>query len=177
MCRVTFLLVLLFSSVLVPPVAGQQEQSGGMASVEFYFGYYVPEDFSDELMDQTFGIRGGTDFRDRWAWEGSLGRFETTVGAVDLEALLLDLSLLYQINPPDRVAFQVFGGIGYMGATAEIGGVSEKDSSFTVNAGFTLKAYATERFYIRPDVRGRWVEACDESCFEWEFTLAVGFRF
>ena len=177
MYRVTFLLVLVFSPCLAPPVAGQQEQNGGKASAEFYLGYYVPEDFNDEFMDLTLGIRGGMDFRDGWGWEGSLGRFETTVEAVDFEALFLDLSLLYEVNPADRVVFQVFGGIGYAGATAEFGGVSEDDSSLTVNAGLALKVYASERVYVRPDVRGRWFEDCDESCFEWEFTLAVGFRF
>jgi len=174
---VLFLSALALITVSLPSPARAQQSRDPRASTEFYLGLYVPEGLGDDLTDFTFGIRGGMDFSDGWGWEGSLGSYAASSRGVDLEATFLDLSVTYRVNPGRRAAFHVFGGIGYADATAESFGLGADAASVTAHGGLALKGFVTPRVYLRPDVRIRWFEDCDESCYEWEATLAVGFRF
>ena len=160
-------------AVLLTPVASGPAVAEG--SFELYLGYYFPdEDAVDE--DLTYGIRLGHRFSDRFGLQATLGRYETEVDFVDIEAIFADLSLILFTNPGQKAELLIYGGPGWAFVEAEAGSLEASDDSLTVHLGIGLDIALSEKFYLRPDVQGRWFEEGDDE-IDLELTLGFGFRF
>ncbi len=160
-------------AVVLASVGGSPAAAEG--SFEVYLGYYFPdEEGVDE--DLTYGIRLGHRLSDRFGLEGTLGRYETEVFFVDVEAIFADLSLVFFTNPGSTAEFLIFGGPGWAFLEAEAGSMEATEDSLTAHLGVGLKIALGERTYLRPDVRGRWFEEGEDD-LDLEVSLALGFRF
>ncbi len=165
--------VILALAVFLASVSGSPALAEG--SFEVYLGYYFPEEEGvDE--DLTYGIRFGHRFSDNFGLEATLGRYETEVFFVDIEAIFADLSLVFFTNPGAKAEFLIFGGPGWAFLEANAGFMEATDDSLTVHLGAGLKIALGEKTYLRPDVRGRWFEEGEDE-IDLEVSLGLGFRF
>ncbi len=160
-------------AVFLASVGGSPAAAEG--SFEVYAGLYYPD---DEVIDEdlTYGIRLGHRFSDHLGLEATLGRYETEVFFVDVEAIFVDLSLVFCTNPGDNAEFLIFGGPGWAFLEADAGFMEATDDSLTAHLGAGLKIALGEKIYLRPDVRGRWFEEGDGG-IDLEVSLGLGFRF
>jgi hypothetical protein len=112
-------------------------------------------------------------------------------GEADVTAFMTDLSLVWHVNPDDRAVFHVFGGPGFAWSTTEVPTIpdpkfEDDDDTFTLHLGVGVNIYATETFYIRPDLAGRWFAEDEDnvtgpgtdgdSHIDWQFTLGLGWE-
>ncbi len=122
--------------------------------------------------------------------------FGQTIGfQVDVELIFLDLSAAWHHDAGKHGQIALFFGPGYLFANADLnvnlggfggfGGLGEVDDSqlsssasedsFTFHLGAAYKARISERLYLRPDIRGRWIEAGGGDGLDVEASLALGF--
>ena len=160
-------------AVFLASVGGSPAAAEG--SFEVYAGLYYPDDgILDE--DLTYGIRLGHRFSDHLGLEATLGRYETEVSFVDVEAIFVDLSLVYCTNPGASAELLIFGGPGWAFLEADAGFMQATDDSLTAHLGTGLKIALGATTYLRPDVRGRWYEEGGDE-IDFEVSLGLGFRF
>lgn len=122
---------------------------------------------------------------------------------IDLEQRTYEASFLYAITPKKRGVLYAFGGVGWLQVDTTLsdlpdpeGALSEQErevleqtaasvqsffeslqgDSGTFHVGFGAKAHA-DRLYVRPELRVRWLEDCEDDCVHWEATLALGIKF
>ncbi len=159
------------------------------SNFEIYAGGFFPDDHSDQD-ELTYGVRGGFRFSDRWGLQGSLGRVELWDSGghfwdVDLNATFLDVSAMLFVNPRSKAELFFYGGPGMAFFDVGIGGVTPGfvvwDDDVTLHAGAGMNLRLSDRMYLRPDVRVRWLGAFDDGFddggTDFEATLALGWKF
>ena len=192
MPRTTFLFVaasLLALTVNLPAEAGE-------ANFEIAGGAYVSG--TSHLGDEAaFGVRGGYRFTDRWAIQGSLSRTElfdihTSYLDTGLDATFFDLSAMFFITPNRKAELFVYGGIGMARFDVGIGPIrfdtgsgrvhvprfgATVDDEFTTHLGLGVNIQLTDRMYLRPDIRSRWLGDFDGGTVDAEPSIGLGWRF
>ena len=168
--------------LLIPATAAAQARTG---SLEAYAGEYFP-DKPDYLKDDLiYGVRGSYSWTGSLASEVSVGRYEQSFhfapgAGIDLHETLLDLSTAWTFNPASRARFALFAGPGwaFFDATSYNPGMpddSGSDDSFTLHAGASLRIDLSDRVYVRPDVRARWIDKLDDA-IDYEASVGIGIR-
>ncbi len=158
------------------------------SNFEIFAGGFFPDSFDHD--EFTYGVRGGFRFSDRWGLQGSLGRVELWDDGghfwdVDLNATFLDISAMLFVNPRSKAELFFYGGPGMAFFDIGVGGVGPGfivwDDDFTLHAGAGLNVRLSDRMYLRPDVRVRWLGAFDDGFddggTDFEATLALGWKF
>lgn len=148
--------------------AGSAAAQQGRASLELVVGAF----FATGAAEADVGVRGGVELGGRWSVEGGLSLVD--VGAVELWRL--DLSARYDVVRRNRYQLFVLAGPGV--ARTELGrgvrGRGGEDLTLHFGAGYRIGL--GERFYLRPELRLRWIDSFGDS-FQSEAWLAVGVRF
>lgn len=177
--------------------------SADTAEIELHAGWYFPDEQGNESLDDlVYGVRFGYNFVERFGMQLDISHFDTedefrfdpdgTGGVAPFNAhfeydqLMADISLEWQVNPDDMAVFQLYGGPGYVWSDSQISGPGFKGdgdfNTWSLHAGVGVQIGITDRFYIRPDARGRWFDADDDSSFDedeqdqidWEASVAIG---
>jgi opacity protein-like surface antigen len=170
--QLTYALLLLF---LLPAAVRAQDKW----RIEAYGGIYHLHDFENEV---TYGARVGIKTSDHFGLEGSVGTFSTSFsfGPVKIkdDATLVDLSLKAYLNPGGKAQLFLFGGPGWAFSNVNALGTSLAHSdSFSAHIGAGLDVKLTDHLYVRPDIRGRWLQKNNTNSLDVETTVAFGFSF
>ncbi|ANM30141.1 hypothetical protein ABI59_11980 [Acidobacteria bacterium Mor1] len=169
---------------LVAALPAHAEHEKGKGAIEaFASNFQVNTDLTGDL---AFGLRGGHNFAERWAWELTGTVFNNTFDGLDYDFVLADVSFLYAINPESNGTWYFYFGPGFADVDITMpGGMPVdpmtplnfvQDSTATIHAGIGVKADAGST-YIRPDFKLRQFDDCEDDCTSWELSLAVGFKF
>jgi hypothetical protein len=133
---------------------------------ELYAGYFSgdSDDYGtgtdiDMEGDMTLGLRFGGHLTDNWAVEGSLGLVPGELSAagmsVDADYWMLDVSVHYHFNPDSRAVWSLYGGAGAVKVDPDASSLDEESATFHIGAALRLEM--GEHFYVRPDLRYRFI--------------------
>lgn len=171
MMRLTRFAAALAVAALAMTSTVRAETKGKTGNAEVVGGWYWAQgtDLSDDPdAAPVFGLRMGYNFTSRFGMQGSVEWLDTEydlpaplTGQGDISAAMARVDLVWNVNPDDRAVFHVFGGPGYSWVTTDVPvpldpSAEDDDSIFTLNLGVGVSIYATEHFYIRPDLSARW---------------------
>ena len=192
MQRTTYLLVTVSLLVLIVDLPAE----AGEAHFEIAGGAYVSG--TSYLGDEAaFGVRGGYRFTDRWAIQGSISRtelFDIYTPYVDagLDATFFDVSAMFFITPSRRAELFVYGGVGMARFDLGVGPIrfgtgngrvhvprfgATVDDVFTTHVGLGVNIRLSDKMYLRPDIRSRWLDDFDGGTVDAEPSIGLGWRF
>ncbi len=163
--------------------SAQAAVSADTGSLEIFAGWYSPDaDVPGESLDDvTYGMRGGYNFTKHFMLQFGGQYFNTDYktipGTVDIDIWMFDISMGWMVNPDSRGVFHLYGGPGWSSVDVSIPAAKdESESGLSVHVGVGVQIAATDRFYIRPDARYRWVDGDEGSDDrnDWEATLGFG---
>ena len=170
------------SSLLAPAASAAIADNSG--TIEVFAGWYMPEDnvAGQNLDDWTGGIRGGVNFTPHFLFQGGVQVFQTDYatipGDVNIDQWMADLSFGWMATPDKRATFLIYGGPGYVWTNFDFPTVKDmNDDNWSAHVGIGGILQAGKRFYIRPDVRFRWIDgngAGNDSRNDWEGTVGFG---
>jgi hypothetical protein len=177
----------------------------GDAYFEAYGGYFASDSEEIDMIktemegDVTYGVRGGGFFLDHWGAEGTLGFMESKIEKeresqppteTNTNIWLFEGTLFYAVNPHMPAVLTLGGGAGYISIDPEItpefelpSGDEPNEGALTLHACVSLRIKFSPHFYIRPDVRYRFVrdvklgDVEDKDLDAYEGTLALGWKF
>jgi hypothetical protein len=179
------------------------DSAKGDAYVEVYGGYFASDREELDMIetklegDVTYGIRGGAFFLDHWGAEATLGFVESKIEKefqppieTDTNVWLFEGTLFYAINPFSKGMLTLGGGAGYISIDSEIApelklpsGEEPNEGALVLHACASIRIKLSSHFYIRPDVRYRFVRDVklgaveDKNLDTFEGTLALGLKF
>lgn len=136
--------IALFILIAAGAVHGQQDDP------RFHAEVFVAGIFDSGSNVETYGVRGGARLSPRWTLEGALSRVDDAYENV----YLFDASARLSLRPTRRVDIFFIGGPGWFWT-------SDFDGSLMFSAGFGSQIPLGKRFYLRPELRARWVEQSD----------------
>jgi hypothetical protein len=153
----------LFALAVASPASAQTDVRGSFFDL---FGARVQStDSNDHFHTESYGARGGFRFNKVWALEGSLSRINDSdvwFGDVSAKAYFL------RVN-----RFEM-----YAVASPGLFKVSGENPELTLHAGIGAEIGLTERLYLRPEVRGRWLaKELDGDSGLLDYSLGIGWRF
>ena len=168
-------LLLAGGLLLLALPAGAQIQAGS-AEFEVYGGWYIPASVDNDV---TLGLRFGGNWTKSFNLQATIGYLDTTEEVagvdVDFQMTFVDLSAGWNANPDSKAVCVLFAGPGWAWIDADSNSIAGNDNSFTMNVGVALKYQATDKLYVRPDIRGRWIDQSGD--FDWEASIGLGWRF
>lgn len=158
----SLLIAAVFALAAASPASAQSEVRGSYFDL---FGARVESTSGDEFHTESYGARGGFRFNNVWALEGSVSRIKDTdvwFGDLSAKAYFLHLN-----------RFEM-----YAVASPGLFKVSGEDPRLTLHAGIGAEIALTERLYLRPEVRGRWLaKELDHDSGLVDYSLGLGWRF
>jgi hypothetical protein len=157
------LVAVMFSLAVASPASAQSEARG--AFFDFFGARVEPTDGSADVHTESYGVRSGFRFNNVWAVEGSLSRIK------DSNAWFGDVSAKAYLLHANR--FEL-----YAVASPGLSKVSGENPQLTVHAGIGAEIALSQRAYLRPEVRGRWLtkELRGDSGLV-DYSLGLGWRF
>jgi hypothetical protein len=152
----------VFSLVAASSASAQSEVRGSYFDL---FGARVESTGSDPFHTESYGVRSGFRFNDVWALEGSVSRVKDTdawFGDLSAKAYFLHLK-----------GFEMYGV-----ASPGLFRVAGEGPRLTLHAGIGAEIALSQRAYLRPEVRGRWLakELNGDSGLV-DYSLGLGWRF
>jgi hypothetical protein len=164
---------------------------GGTGDFEVYAGWLWPDEPSGvDLDDATYGIRLGYNVTEHFGILGSLGYWDAsdavTGGIVNENAWFFDVSFEWIVNPDSNTVFVLYGGPGLVSYDASFDtktvGLSDwawNSDDLTFHAGVTGRLGNGGRWYVRPDLRVRWIDndnplRSGSAQYDYEATVALG---
>jgi hypothetical protein len=188
--EVLLVMAFLVGSAAAP--AGAQEKQVGQKHVGLSAGLYQPQE-EDTDFTGVFGARAGYRFLPDFGFEASLSGADLAATLPDADtsgdpivdfqfdfyALNLELSLQWFPKYSWSRNVIVFGGAGMSRLEADISGIifdipiTDKDVSniFTVHTGIAYDWRVGDRFFLRPELRYRYLVDDDEFDANDSFTL------
>lgn len=168
-------------SILSAPGFALAEIRAGSQELGIHLGAFFGDDLTDTAVsgqqpelgdDFAIGINYTYNLVPNWGLEGRYTFNPSTAentpkGDIDLDVHLLDLNLLYYVNPKDPVVFYGTAGAGWaLGDIDEdisgtVNGVPvtiSDDNGFTFNVGIGLKFEVTRQISLRLDGRYRFID-------------------
>lgn len=151
----------LFSLAVASPAAAQSE----VRSPSFDFFGARASGGSDSFNTESYGVRGGFRFSNVWALEGSLSRGngsnswdgDAAVKAYFLHAARFEM---YAVASP-----------GVIKASGE-------NPKLILHAGLGAEIGLTQKIYLRPEVRGHWLDTkLEGDNSRVDYSLGLGWRF
>ncbi len=134
---------------------------------EIFVSSFASDIPTHNLLESRFeteaGVRGGYNFNNRFAVEGSLSK------SGNYDVWLTDVSAKYYIKNRGRVVAYALGGPGL------IWGSDVPSDQMTVHLGLGLEIAAGRHLYVRPEVRGVAL-AKDLGANDALFSLGLGWR-
>ncbi len=134
--------------------------------------------FGENDLDEDFGVYGlrfGRRFGEHWGAELSFSRLDEDFSGV--EYLFADLSAKRFLNDGEKVDFYLSGGIGdFRVSFGDNVFFEEEDDAFGVHLGFGLEADFGERFFVRPEIKQRWIDQDGFDDLHGEATFSLGIR-
>lgn len=125
--------------------------------------------------DWSLSVRGGYRLDERWGVESQL-TYDSDTGLGD--EWTLDLSARLALKDTRRLHVFAAGGAGWFRTDADPGVPAiYDDDSATLHLGLGLEYDLTERLYLRPDLRGRWLLDSELDDVEEELSVSLGWRF
>ncbi len=116
----------------------------------FHAEVFVAGIFDSGNNVETYGIRGGAQVSRRWTLEGALSVVEDAYEDV----YLLDVSARLSLRPERRNDIFFLFGPGLFWTPSF-------DGALMFSAGFGSEIPVGKRFYLRPELRARWIEPSD----------------
>ena len=111
---------------------------------------------------------------------------------VDGDATFFDVSAMFFVNPRSKAEFFIYGGIGMAQVDVDYGRIRydahghrthnpgfgfRVHDDFTRHFGFGLNIRLSEKMYLRPDVRSRWLGSVENGVVDGEASLGLGWKF
>jgi hypothetical protein len=140
-----------------------------------------------------FGLRGGSNFTDRWGFEASLGyapswswdfRSGGASADEDADAWILDASVGWFSHPFKKATFFLYGGPSYMRLDFKDASSWDRQDGYGLHGGAALFGFVLPRGgYLRLDARYRFIEDAlgfdggEENYRGLEASLSAGFTF
>lgn len=129
-------------------------------------------------------------FSNPWGLEVSASRHRLDRLGVDSEAFSLEVSARRSLLRNEHVDLFVYGGAGFADSESRrelfflfpdepiVSFQSVEEDSFTLHAGIGIEIALSERLYLRPDLRERWLNDLNRTgFFDRELSLGLGWRF
>lgn len=164
MNRTLVVVSLSLGFLCLPPAVARERK----ASLELLAGAF----FASGESEADVGVRGGVELGRRWALEAGLSLLD--LGPVELWRL--DFSARYDVVDRERSQLYVLAGPGVARTELDRRVVGRGGEDLTLHFGTGYRVGLGERFYLRPELRLRWIESFDDR-FQTEAWLAVGARF
>jgi len=153
---VTRILSIFVLSVVLPtvtsPVAAQgakdapADKEWSNPTQEPRLEFFLSSIFANSTSEGSFGVRGALPLRGRFHLEGSVSRVDVS----DVDLWLVDLSAKYYLRDRERTDVYLVAGHGLFYS-------SDLDAEeATLHLGIGVEIALGRRFYIRPELRGRW---------------------
>jgi len=162
---------LIFATLaLAAATAGAQTEppwKPGDDDREWQLELFLSSLFANSTSEGSFGLRGSRHLKRRFALEGALARISDD--RIDL--WLVDLSAKYYLRDRGRTGVYVVGGPGLF--YSDEAGADE----VMVHLGFGAEVGLGRRFYIRPELRGRWFVENVDSVNIADLSLGFGWKF
>jgi hypothetical protein len=184
-------LLLLALSLAAPADARTLEGTG---EFEFYAGAYLPGP-AVLTNEPVIGFRGGLNIRAEWnvqvdfnyvRSESQIEVDATTKVDLDWKVSSIDLLVAYQLTPHRRWVTMLYAGPGWAFVDAQVEaapGTTEeplpdrlKEDTFFVAFGAGGKYFIDRKWYVRPDLRFRWIEQRDADAIDTDITFALGYN-
>ena len=123
--------------------------------------------FANSTSDGSFGLRGSRHLKRRFALEGSLSR----IADDRIDLWLADVSAKYYLRDREESGVYVLAGPGiFYSADADADEVM-------VHLGLGAEFDVGRRFYLRPELRGRWFLENVDAVNILDLALGFGWRF
>lgn len=150
--------------VLGASAARAQDESRGF-SLDLFGAYVTAEANGDTADEESWGLRGSYRFTSVWALEAAL----STLRQEGENLYFGDVSVKAYLFQANRFAGYLLGGAGLL----KVNNVEET----TLHAGLGAEIALGERSYLRPEIRGRWLEEDVDIVTFMDYSLGVGVRF
>ncbi len=153
----------LLSLVFASPASAQSEVRS--PSFDLFGAHAVSNGDGDRVHMDSYGVRGGYRFSNVWALEGSLYRSKDTdswSGDFSAKAYFLHANRfeMYAVASPGLIK------------------VSGENPQLILHAGLGAEIGLTSRLYLRPEVRGRWLDSgLNDGNSRVDYSLGLGWRF
>lgn len=160
---ITFATALL-SLAAASPALAQDVETG--PTFELFGARVEPINNDIDFSTESYGVRGGYRFSNRWALEAAVSRLDE-----DVDIWIGDLSAKAYAFQSDRFGIYALGGPG-------VYKVEDIVEELTLHLGIGAEIGLGQRAYLRPEVRGNWLAEelkADEGLVE--YSLGIGWRF
>lgn len=152
--------------LFLPAEAHAQEADRGF-SLDLFGSYFVAYSDGDSVDDEAWGLRGSYRFTNVWALEAAL----STLTDDGVDVYFGDLSAKAYLLHSDRFEGYLLGGVGLL----RIDQFDEDETTLHLGLGAEIKL--GDRAYLRPEVRGRWLEEDVDAVTFVDYSLGIGWRF
>ncbi len=167
--RTPVLVSLLALALLIPGTVARAEEDEWVPpterpgpQLELFFSAL----FANSVSEGSFGLRGSFHLGKRFALEGSLSRLADS--RVDI--FMADLSAKFYLKPRGRTRVYLAGGPGAIFSNDFVAG------GLMLHLGFGAEFSLGRKFYIRPELRGKWFAEEVDTSFG-DLALGFGWRF
>ncbi len=150
--------------VLGSSAAHAQDEDRGF-SLDLFGSYFTAEADGDTADEEAWGLRGSYRFTDIWALEAAVSNLREEGD----NAYFGDVSVKAYLFNSNRFDAYLLGGAGLF----KVNDVEET----TLHAALGAEIALGERAYLRPEVRGRWLEEDVDAVTFMEYSLGIGWRF
>ena len=127
---------------------------------------FVSSIFANSATDGSFGLRGAFQLKKRFHLEAGLSRINDRA-----DFLLADISAKYYLRDRERTDVFVLAGPGIL-YSSDLG-----SEEVMVHAGVGAEFSVGQRFYLRPELRGRWFVEDVDAVSIGDLSLGFGWRF
>lgn len=146
--------------------AEAQEADRGF-SLDLFGSYFIAESGGDTADEESWGLRGSYRFTNVWALEAALA----TLRDDGTDVYFGDLSAKAYLLQSSRFEGYLLGGVGLL----RIDDLDDEETTLHLGLGAEVKL--SDRAYLRPEVRARWLEEDVDAVTFMEYSLGIGWRF
>lgn len=146
--------------------------------LELELGQFLSQAETDsDSRDTLYGVGVRRWLGESWSL-GLAGRvLDVEEGAGEsLEVYFVDLTGGYRVFDAESVDLVVLGGPGLFRVEFEEGPQSESTDELTLHAGLGARVDLGKRAFLRPEVRGRWIDGVLDDEIHAEVGVAFGIR-
>jgi Outer membrane protein beta-barrel domain len=152
--------------LLLPAESHAQEADRGF-SLDLFGAYLTAESGGDTAEEESWGLRGSYRFTNVWALEGAL----STLRDDGTDVYFGDLSAKAYLLRSGRFEGYLLGGAGLL----RIDDLDDEETTLHLGLGAEIKL--SDRAYLRPEVRARWLEEDVDAVTFMEYSLGIGWQF
>lgn len=150
--------------------------SPGGWELELEIGRFLARgDTDSESGDALYGGRARRWLTDRWAVDLGVRLLDVDEAAGEsVDVYFIDLATRHRIFDGERIDLVVFGGPGLFREKFREGPQSVTFDELTVHAGLGARIALGPRGFLRPEVRGRWIDGVFDDDVHAEVGVSFG---